>query len=181
MSALCRWYNWFIAIHWDSGAVTAAATIAIAFVTLILGVATWFLWRATRNLVRGHEIAVRQELRAYVSHEPGGFQWDGVSRRVKYFEKNFGRTPAKDLGMYVSIQNGTAAPPVLTDRLSKFTLWRSSPPTKTSAKSSGSRLQSLPFLCTDTWTIPIFLKIDGVADSRGAMIPGVPARATTRS
>jgi hypothetical protein len=67
----------------------------IAVFTVILGVATWKLWRSTDALVRGAEVTAERQLRAYV----------GV-RRI-YFDKsnpgsisvvveinNFGQTPA---------------------------------------------------------------------------------------
>jgi len=39
----------------------------IALFTVILGIATWFLWRATKRLVEGAEDTAQRQLRAYVS------------------------------------------------------------------------------------------------------------------
>ena len=47
--------------------IIALSTIFIAFFTIILGIATGLLWRATRSLVRGAENTAERQLRAYVS------------------------------------------------------------------------------------------------------------------
>src|SRR5947209_1045178 len=38
----------------------------IALFTIILGIATWLLWRATKKLVKGAEATAKRQLRAYV-------------------------------------------------------------------------------------------------------------------
>src|ERR1035437_9225749 len=39
----------------------------IALFTIILGIATWLLWRSTKKLVEGADATARHQLRAYVS------------------------------------------------------------------------------------------------------------------
>src|SRR5258705_4982412 len=66
----------------------------IAFFTVILGVATWALWRATQKLVEGAEDTGKRQLRAYlivegtnIESKPGKF--------ISHFRiENTGQTPA---------------------------------------------------------------------------------------
>ena len=44
----------------------------IALFTVILGIATWLLWRSTRALVEGAEKTAERQLRAYVFVKGGG-------------------------------------------------------------------------------------------------------------
>jgi hypothetical protein len=82
MPTIRQFLCWFASIDWTPEAVTAAGTTALAFLTLVLAVGTFFLWLATRRLVRGSEKTARAQLRAYVFGK--GFQvgistWDGDS------------------------------------------------------------------------------------------------------
>jgi hypothetical protein len=44
----------------------------IALFTIILGIATWLLWRATKRLVEGADRTAERQLRAYVFANPQG-------------------------------------------------------------------------------------------------------------
>lgn len=59
-----RWFFEFLEHH-DS-AIVALGTLALVGVTLILAIATFFLWWATRALVKGAEDTAQRQLRAYV-------------------------------------------------------------------------------------------------------------------
>jgi hypothetical protein len=96
----------------------------LAIFTIILAIATIFLWYATRDLVKGAEATAERQLRAYVAHEPNGAHFEstgfdivnGVPVRnqkgpVKYFEYNVGKTPATNVEMYVCIIPGLDPPP----------------------------------------------------------------------
>jgi hypothetical protein len=76
----------------------------IALFTVILGIATWALWKATKNLVVGAEVTARHQLRAYISYEGGAFEFaDAVSQvqnrtaHCRFIIINFGQTPAKNV------------------------------------------------------------------------------------
>ncbi|MDQ6867610.1 MAG: hypothetical protein M3178_04110 [Pseudomonadota bacterium] len=90
---------WFASIDWTPEAVTAAGTIALAFLTLVLAVGTLFLWLATRRLVRGSEKTAERQLRAYVLVSSARIHDFGIERppRVEIIIKNSGQTPAFDL------------------------------------------------------------------------------------
>jgi hypothetical protein len=74
----------------------------IALFTVILGIATWFLWRATKRLVEGAENTAERQLRAYVSNP--------VAAEIKRFNtatpfiqlgfKNSGQTPAHNMRIW---------------------------------------------------------------------------------
>lgn len=84
-------------IDWTSEAVTAAGTIALAFLTLVLAAGTLFLWCATRRLVRGTEKTAKHQLRAYihvVSNELTIHPDDLGGWKANITIKNFGQTPA---------------------------------------------------------------------------------------
>ena len=66
MSSDSNWFMWFRAIEWTPEAVTAAATVVLAFLTFILAFGSVCLWLATRRLVRGAEDTAERQLRAYV-------------------------------------------------------------------------------------------------------------------
>ena len=84
-----QWLGWFIHEYREE---------IIAVFTVILAVATWRLWIATRNLVRGTERTAQSQLRAYVSVESGGVQHGIVDGQpgfqVHVVLKNYGVTPA---------------------------------------------------------------------------------------
>jgi hypothetical protein len=84
----------FTTIDWTPEAVTAAGTIAIAFLTLVLAVGTLFLWRATRRLVQGTEKTAQAQLRAYVHITKASFRNLGGTRNSSLNIKNCGQTPA---------------------------------------------------------------------------------------
>lgn len=87
--SVCRSFEWF-----DS-----EKTIAIF--TVILGIATGFLWWATRALVRGAEDTARRQLRAYISINPVEINSTADSEerftQVTCFLKNHGQTPAREM------------------------------------------------------------------------------------
>jgi hypothetical protein len=78
----------------------------IALFTIILGIATWLLWRATKRLVEGAEDTAQRQLRAYLC---------AVGCRMKKFEvgkevvatvtiENTGQTPAYDTTVVTTIE-----------------------------------------------------------------------------
>jgi hypothetical protein len=86
--SICRSFEW----------LDAEKTIAIF--TVILGIATWLLWRATDRLVRGAENASQQQLRAYVSLTP--IEISSSDREERFAQitstvKNHGQTPAREI------------------------------------------------------------------------------------
>ena len=71
----------------------------IALFTVILGFATWALWGATRNLVKGADETAQHQLRGYLGIENTSlnlFPPNNESFSVVTI-KNFGRTPMKKL------------------------------------------------------------------------------------
>ena len=88
--------DWFNSIDWTPEAVTAAATIALAFLTLILAGGTVFLWRATRSLVKESEKTAKHQLRAYIAaypHHISSFD-EQHAARASFRIVNHGQTPA---------------------------------------------------------------------------------------
>jgi hypothetical protein len=92
------WSGDFIdAYHED---ISAVSTVIIAIFTAILGYATWFLYGATRGLVREAKNTADRQLRAYIFLENAFFERTGVENfaidtwAIQYRLKNFGRTPA---------------------------------------------------------------------------------------
>lgn len=72
----------------------------IAIFTVILGFATWFLWRATVKLVRSADDTAQRQLRAYVSVTPKEIISSGKEERfvqVTCALKNHGQTPAREI------------------------------------------------------------------------------------
>jgi hypothetical protein len=88
-------FSWCRTLEWID------AERVIAIFTVILGVATWALFVATRNLVRGAEQTAERQLRAYVSDSPEEiiFNMDNKSAKIKasFVSKNHGQTPAFNL------------------------------------------------------------------------------------
>jgi hypothetical protein len=83
------------------------AEAIIAAFTILLALATIFLWAATRDLVReGRETRERQ-LRAYMGMENNGTKFIEASEEIKLFFKNYGNTPATKVSMWVKIIEGT--------------------------------------------------------------------------
>lgn|SRR6266542_1207086 len=94
-------YYWIMNVDWNSEAVTAAATVALAVLTLVLAFGTIFLYFATRRLVIGAEDTARRQLRAYVfavRPEIGDWKDRNLSNlnplMAKLIIKNTGQTPA---------------------------------------------------------------------------------------
>jgi hypothetical protein len=89
-------------------AVTAAATIAIAWFTSTLQKSTDKMWLASTEQLAHSKDASAKQLRAYISHQPHGAHYDG--EHLAYYEKNFGATPAKDVEMFICIIDGPDPP-----------------------------------------------------------------------
>jgi hypothetical protein len=100
---ITRLYGWFCAIDWKPEAITAAATVLLAFLTLTLAGGTIGLWFATRRLVRGAENTAERQLRAYIfvsdSSRVGG---PSPAPEFRIVVKNFGQTPARNGTYWVS-------------------------------------------------------------------------------
>lgn len=76
-------------------AITAAATVVLAIVTLILALGTLGLWFVTRRLVKAAENTAERQLRAYVFLDNAFFENSGTDTwTIRYRIKNFGQTPA---------------------------------------------------------------------------------------
>lgn len=99
--SICRFHEW----------LDAEKTIAIF--TVILGIATGFLWWATRNLVKDAKESSRRQLRAYVSVTPEKvLNWtnniDSIGATFHY--KNHGQTPALEVFAEFNIEVLADAP-----------------------------------------------------------------------
>jgi hypothetical protein len=93
MSTIKTFFEWIMTIDWTPEAITAASTVALAFLTFILAIGTLFLWKATKRLVKGSEKTAERQLRAYVTANNGGFETkNGFVTSV--IIKNVGQTPA---------------------------------------------------------------------------------------
>jgi hypothetical protein len=93
------WKEW-PAFSWCKADVWLDAERIIAIFTVILGIATWLLWRATADLVRGAEEASQRQLRAYLSVTPFKvFNWVNPPNAVgiNFVVKNHGQTPALEM------------------------------------------------------------------------------------
>jgi hypothetical protein len=97
-----QFIDWILSIEWTPEAVTAAGTVALAFLTLVLAAGTFFLWLATRRLVKGSERTAERQLRAYIGVEPGGvFRLQGNDLLMGlYIIRNVGGIPAKNIAMF---------------------------------------------------------------------------------
>jgi hypothetical protein len=72
----------------------------IALFTIILGIATWLLWRATEDLVKGAETTAEMQLRAYVHIIGKDFliqDFDNERFTHRFSILNVGQTPAYEL------------------------------------------------------------------------------------
>jgi hypothetical protein len=84
-------FAWCRSVEW----IDAERTIAVF--TVILGIATGFLWLATRNLVREAKETSKRELRAYISVTPVNVVSSDREERfvqIGLTVKNHGQTPA---------------------------------------------------------------------------------------
>jgi hypothetical protein len=99
-SVFCWTGDFIDATHDD---ISAVSTVIIAVFTIILGSATWFLYGATRDLVREAETTAERQLRAYVfvckSSREGAAS---PSPEFRIMVKNFGQTPARNGTYWVS-------------------------------------------------------------------------------
>jgi hypothetical protein len=87
---------------------TNKADAIIAAFTIIVALATIFLWDATRDLVRGSEETARRQLRAYMGIEK--YTISNVSPDMKtcvdLTVRNYGQTPAYDVDFLVAQEIG---------------------------------------------------------------------------
>jgi hypothetical protein len=77
----------------------------IALFTVILGTATWLLWRATNKLVEGAEATAKRQLRVYVhvsEAKCADFGFPNGVYKVNY--TNTGQTPAYDVYSSIAIK-----------------------------------------------------------------------------
>lgn len=103
MSAVKQIISWASSINWTPVAITAAGTVALAFLTLVLAAGTLFLWLATRRLVRGSEKTAERQLRAYIFSDHAkiiGFNTPHPLVIAAF--KNSGQTPAYNVIVWVS-------------------------------------------------------------------------------
>jgi hypothetical protein len=94
VSRLTPWLS-----SWTAEEVTAAGTVALAFLTLILALGTFFLWLATRRLVWGSEKTAEHQLRAYIFPEHVSVVAITYDPQVTLIFKNCGQTPAYDVAI----------------------------------------------------------------------------------
>jgi hypothetical protein len=103
MSTVRQIICWFASIDWTPEAITAAGTIALAFLTLVLTIGTLFLWLATRRLVRGSEKTAERQLRAYIFADNA--MVIGVNSSNQFIQatfRNSGQTPAYNVTLWMS-------------------------------------------------------------------------------
>lgn len=79
--------------------IVAIGTLALVAVTFILAIATGFLWKATRDLVKGAEATSERQLRAYLSFSKSSLENFGTAEPIKASlkVKNCGQTPAYEV------------------------------------------------------------------------------------
>ncbi|MGU3538114.1 hypothetical protein [Methylobacterium sp. A54F] len=108
------------AIERNDKIIVALGTVVIAAFTVILGIATFFLWRATADLVRGADASSRRQLRAYVGKERTFILnlRDNSVIHVEIICKNYGQTPALNFNthLYLLVENT----PFTADRADLF-------------------------------------------------------------
>ncbi len=102
-------------------------TAALAFATVVLGFATIGLYFGGKNQLELSRAAEQRELRAYIGHMAVPFdsrliEINGiasqVSGKVKYFDMNYGSTPALNVSMYIRVVPDQA-PSVLDSELTE--------------------------------------------------------------
>ena len=100
--------------HTDRWIVRLTGIIAVF--TVVLAVATGFLWKATRDLVREAEDSSAKGLRAYLNVFECYAQWEAercLLLRNVFFTvqfKNTGQTPARKVACWANISNGAGPP-----------------------------------------------------------------------
>lgn len=89
-------FSWFTDIDWKPEAITAAATVTLACLTLVLSAGIVFLWLATRRLVVGGENNAERQLRAYLAIKPRNAVnvYPELIGRADFIIENTGQTPA---------------------------------------------------------------------------------------
>jgi hypothetical protein len=103
------WKEW-PAFAWCKADAWIDAERVIALFTVILGVATWKLWRATDALVKGAEDTGKRQLRAYLVVEADvimNFEADKITIG-HFWIRNVGQTPPHDVIMATGVH---IAPP----------------------------------------------------------------------
>jgi hypothetical protein len=109
MSSVQQFLGWINSVDWTPDAVTAAGTIAIAFLTFVLALGTLFLWLATRRLVKGSESTAERQLRAYVSLNNMKYlshlnpETKKVVWSIRPIWINSGATPTRDLSVNINL------------------------------------------------------------------------------
>jgi hypothetical protein len=106
------WKEWG-AFAWCKADAWIDAERIIAVFTVILGIATWLLWRATERLVKGAEHTAQRQLRAYLSVTPHKvLNWtndiDAIGATFSW--KNHGQTPALEVVSEFTIEVRDTAP-----------------------------------------------------------------------
>ena len=78
----------------------------IALFTVLLVLATFFLWKATRDLVTGAEKTAQKQLRAYVGIDYVSVKVLEIGKkpRVDWFRKNYGQTPASRFRLWIELE-----------------------------------------------------------------------------
>jgi hypothetical protein len=71
----------------------------VALFTAGLFVATWFLWLATKGLVKGADENAERQLRAYVYVEKTNLTFENEVWNHSFQMKNFGQTPAHNVSV----------------------------------------------------------------------------------
>jgi hypothetical protein len=71
----------------------------IALFTVILGIATWLLWKATQKLVVGADLNAERQLRAYISFTPQSLSnaFPNFLPEASFIITNTGQTPAYNI------------------------------------------------------------------------------------
>lgn len=102
-----NWKEWPAFSYCKADAWLDAERI-IALFTIILGIATWLLWRATDKLVKGADKTAERQLRAYVLASSGRVKNFGVGEQfeARVTVRNSGQSPASDVVAWVGIQIG---------------------------------------------------------------------------
>lgn len=105
--------RWVDGIDWSPDAITAAATVVLAALTIVLSLTSYFMWLATRRLVIGAETAAAREHRAYVYLQIGSRLWPQPPARANRHSvfltvKNTGMTWARK----VRVRRGRAVDPI---------------------------------------------------------------------
>jgi hypothetical protein len=105
------WRKYKEKIEHNEKLITATSTIFIAAFTVLLAFATFFLWIATRNLVKDAKHNAETQLRAYIYVDQGVVLLEG--RKLKTFVslKNTGQTPAYDFTVVSFLSTEEAGQP----------------------------------------------------------------------